>query len=577
MTGSGTQGDPYIISDVDDLQAIENNLGSYYELGSDIDASATSGWNAVYQEYTSAGSSFSAIRGDLWIAQTFSPPVSHVITSVEIKARRQGFPGTITVSIKATDGNGQPTEADLASGTTDGDTFISDVGDPPGEWREISLGGGTSLTGGQKYAIVIRALTGDESNNLQWRLDSSSPTYTGGNREVSLNASTTWTTFSNHDLLFKVHGTGGAAGFDPIILFTGQLDGKEYTISDLFINRPSETYVGLIGYTNASIVLKNISMTGVNITGQTDVGALLGFDNGGGTPDIDNCNSAGSVSASSGGQVGGLIGRIDKGAIDDCWSSCTVVSTTGAQAGGLIGYCISTALTNCYATGSITGVGATAASIGGLLGDLWDAVITKCYARGDAVGQTWVGGFVGRIRQNPDISNCYARGDATADPADWYAGGFTSYNNSGTIDNCYATGSATGLSRVGGFCGEDFGTITNCFWDTEASGNATSDGGTGKTTAQMKTQSTFTDAGWNFTTIWFMDGVTNNTYPFLGQGVMFFPSDTVARVSGIRHIFTPSSFRMQVSLGDLGFDVDVVDAVLLLYVFPQSSVSVPQC
>ncbi len=43
-----------------------------------------------------------------------------------------------------------------------------------------------------------------------------------------------------------------------------------------------------------------------------------------------------------------------------------------------------------------------------------------------------------------------------------------------------------------------------------------------------------------------------------------FPSDTVARVSGIRHIFTPSSFRMQVSLGDLGFDVDVVEAVITL-------------
>jgi hypothetical protein len=38
---------------------------------------------------------------------------------------------------------------------------------------------------------------------------------------------------------------------------------------------------------------------------------------------------------------------------------------------------------------------------------------------------------------------------------------------------------------------------------------------TGNTTAQMKTQSTFTDAGWDFDNVWTMDGVTNDGYPFL--------------------------------------------------------------
>ena len=46
MTGSGTQADPYIIHNVSDLQAVENDLDAYYELANDIDASATSGWNA---------------------------------------------------------------------------------------------------------------------------------------------------------------------------------------------------------------------------------------------------------------------------------------------------------------------------------------------------------------------------------------------------------------------------------------------------------------------------------------------------------------------------------------------------
>ena len=47
MTGSGTAEDPYIIEDVDDLQAMENDPTAYYELGGDIDASPTQGWNGV--------------------------------------------------------------------------------------------------------------------------------------------------------------------------------------------------------------------------------------------------------------------------------------------------------------------------------------------------------------------------------------------------------------------------------------------------------------------------------------------------------------------------------------------------
>ncbi len=45
MTGSGTLLDPFVIWDVNDLQDINLDLTAYYELGQDIDASATVGWN----------------------------------------------------------------------------------------------------------------------------------------------------------------------------------------------------------------------------------------------------------------------------------------------------------------------------------------------------------------------------------------------------------------------------------------------------------------------------------------------------------------------------------------------------
>jgi len=40
--------------------------------------------------------------------------------------------------------------------------------------------------------------------------------------------------------------------------------------------------------------------------------------------------------------------------------------------------------------------------------------------------------------------------------------------------------------------------VTSSFWDIQTSGQTISAGGTGKTTAEMKTRSTFTDAGWDF-------------------------------------------------------------------------------
>ncbi|GAF77714.1 unnamed protein product [marine sediment metagenome] len=44
------------------------------------------------------------------------------------------------------------------------------------------------------------------------------------------------------------------------------------------------------------------------------------------------------------------------------------------------------------------------------------------------------------------------------------------------------------------------------------------------------------------------------------QGGSIYPTDAVARVSSIRHIFRPGFFKMQAGLGDLGFDIDVAEA-----------------
>jgi hypothetical protein len=98
------------------------------------------------------------------------------------------------------------------------------------------------------------------------------------------------------------------------------------------------------------------------------------------------------------------------------------------------------------------------------------------------------------------INQCYSTGTVSGS---YYVGGLVGYN-SGSIRQCYSTGqlSATGNTGYkGGLLGYNYrrsGTVTACFWDILSSGQATSAGGIGKTTAQMKMLLTFISAGWDF-------------------------------------------------------------------------------
>jgi hypothetical protein len=66
--------------------------------------------------------------------------------------------------------------------------------------------------------------------------------------------------------------------------------------------------------------------------------------------------------------------------------------------------------------------------------------------------------------------------------------------------------------------------VSNSFWDTETSGQSTSAGGTGKTTAQMKSFATFSSVGWIIVEVanpsardplYIWNIINGVTYPFL--------------------------------------------------------------
>ena len=156
-----------------------------------------------YEYYITGYDTDADVLRNVWKAQTFTPSVAHRITGVKLLLARVGLPGIITVGIRETDVDGHPTGLDLCSGTIDGDSLADSW---PPEWYEITLGAGYNLSADTKYAIVVRAPTGDSTNKLLWNADITSPTYDGGNYEASFNSGVSWATTAENDFMFEEWG-----------------------------------------------------------------------------------------------------------------------------------------------------------------------------------------------------------------------------------------------------------------------------------------------------------------------------------------------------------------------------------
>lgn len=152
-------------------------------------------------EYYITGDDEAAPSRSYYLGQTFTPVTAHKITSVKLLLYKNGSPGTLTIEIKATNGEGLPTGDALCSGTSNGNTLPDGA---PYEWREITLGAGTNLDADTKYAIILNKL-GDINNQIIWRRDGSDPTYANG-EDVYSTDGVEWTPFPAADFMFEDWG-----------------------------------------------------------------------------------------------------------------------------------------------------------------------------------------------------------------------------------------------------------------------------------------------------------------------------------------------------------------------------------
>jgi hypothetical protein len=296
--------------------------------------------------------------------------------------------------------------------------------------------------------------------------------------------------------------------------FAGEFDGNGHKISNLSFDFDFISDVGLFGCLASGGKVTDLGVENVNITGSSLVGGLVGL-NWEGT--VSDCYATGSVIGTS--VVGGLVGRNQNGTVSDSYSAGSM--SGNASAGGLVGYSNGT-VSNSYSTGSVTGY----ERVGGLVGynGYSSSSVSNSYSTGSVTGNEDVGGLVGRNSEGT-VSNSYSSGSVTGDVK---VGGLVGYNDysSSSVSNSYSTGSVTGDEYVGGLVGRNNyeGTVSDSFWDTETSGQATSDGGTGKTTAEMQDIATFSGAGWNIIAVanpgtrnpsYIWNIVDDETYPFL--------------------------------------------------------------
>ena len=136
----------------------------------------------------------------------------------------------------------------------------------------------------------------------------------------------------------------------------------------------------------------------------------------------------------------------------------------------------------------------------------------------------YVGGIVGR--NYGTVTNCFNMGSIEVYGV-WgaYAGGIVGENN-GTITNCYNTASLLlkqNITSAGNIAGGSGNNISSCFYlencITIESNSFTTPNtyGTSKTSAQLKTKSTFTASNWDFDNVWNIDTSSsiNGGYPYL--------------------------------------------------------------
>ena len=195
-------------------------------------------------------------------------------------------------------------------------------------------------------------------------------------------------------------GWNSGKGFEPVgsdftNRFEGKFYGKNKTISNLYISRGGEQYVGLFGAISSVSSILNTTIINASVTGDREVGILAG-ENGGFMSRL-------FVSGDSAGRFNhaGLVGRND----GEIKLSIASVEVTGGndRTAALVGQNTGNGeIYNAYVSGDVSGN----ERVAGLVG-YNDGLITESYSVAKISGSVDVGGVIGENSRSGSSSDIY--------------------------------------------------------------------------------------------------------------------------------------------------------------------------
>lgn len=260
-----------------------------------------------------------------------------------------------------------------------------------------------------------------------------------------------------NDINLNVAPYNTGPGWDPIDLFEGTFDGKNYKITGLMIDS-NKGRAGLFGDVSGKAKIANVHLIDVNVKAGHNVGALVGHLGRGGL--IENVTVTGKVSGPD--VVGGVAGYLTNAKIKNSHANVTVTSTS--RAGGLIssGGGDEATIENSTSKGTVSSTGR---GVGGLAGEASIVINSSSSANVTSThngGTSDIGGLVGRVTPfRGEIKNSFATGNVHAQNGERVGGlvGVVSASTTAPITNSYATGTVTASKSVGGLVGTNNGVV----------------------------------------------------------------------------------------------------------------------
>ena len=419
LEGDGVEGDPYIVTNASELQAIEGNLSAHYELGGDVDASETSDWSFV-----PIGSSAEPFEGTL-------DGADHSIESLEIRGSGTnvglfgsvGTDGTIT-DLELTDVDLTQDEMSMNYVMNEVDTEDAFEGELASSSIVIAQQAG-GLAGESHGELKRVSVTGDVTADATADTTVAVTVTEDGNVTVDGNVSRVEVAIDQEigGLVGQNHGTIEESSTESDVTVAAESD--------------VEADVAVAGELTVSEWV-----LWVDVTLEQDVGGLVGQNHG----EIRGSQTAGSTTADGEADVSTNVDERGDGNLTVAGEDSVAVEIEQAT-GGLVGNNEDGgALTSSHATGDVSG---SESSVGGLAGVNDNGEITNSSAAADVTGSNLVGGLVG-FNDGGEVSNSSTTGDVTGTS---FVGGLVGFNDNGELSTPSTTGNVTGSSFVGGLVG----------------------------------------------------------------------------------------------------------------------------